>query len=61
MPAKQDRIVFHGKGCDYEFSIDPSLPPNTGGRKGKVLDAYVEWEYWNEMAIKADKKSQREV
>ena len=51
MAEKKDRIVFHGKGCDYEFSI-PLLPPGSAERERLVQICEAEWDSVNSWAIK---------
>lgn len=61
MPVKQDRIIFHGKYCDYEVALDVSLPPRSGERTDKIKDIFCEWEYWNEQGMRAEKESRKKV
>jgi hypothetical protein len=52
MNPKADRITFHGKGCDYEFAVNPTIPPNDPKRKAYLDLCEAEWDSMNSVAIK---------
>ena len=59
MNSKKDRITFHGKGCDYEFSIPTDLGAGETNRDRFLNICKSEWDGLNDWAIGANIKSMK--